>query len=198
MKIIFLDIDGVLNCENGYKHKWCTKNDTYGDLFFPPSASLLNDLISETRAKIVISSTWRMSGLKQMQRMWKDRKMAGEVIDITPSIWNINNKKYLHNGKSKPINYDIPRGVEIDIWLEWKGFKHINWCSEKQYEYMDKSGIENYIIIDDDSDMLLKQSEHFVHVKQSPKNKNGFHLTNYYRALRILRKNVVDLNYNIK
>lgn len=29
MKIIFLDIDGVLNCQNGYKDGFCSENDKY-------------------------------------------------------------------------------------------------------------------------------------------------------------------------
>lgn len=86
MKIIFLDIDGVLNCQEAYEKGFCKYNDDYGQDFYPPSTDLLNQLIEETEAKIVISSTWRMAGLDEMQSMWKDRKMAGNVIGITPRL----------------------------------------------------------------------------------------------------------------
>lgn len=39
---------------------------------------------------------------------------------------------------------------------------------------MEKSGVDNYIIIDDDADMLYGQKNHFVHVLPSPRNKDGF------------------------
>lgn len=195
MKIIFLDIDGVLNCQTAYKNGFCKYNDDYGQDFYPQSSVLLNKLIDETGAKVVISSTWGKSGLETMQNMWRDRGMAGEVIDVTPRISCSNNDDYIHNGVSKPINYSIPRGIEIDTWLQWNDFNRINWSEERQLEYMEKSGIENYVIIDDDSDFLYKQREHFVHVTPSPRNMDGFKLEHYEQASCILSKNFIDLYY---
>ena len=97
MKIIFLDIDGVMNCEG---NNFVEKRDQYGHLFYDVSVYWLNKLIKETGAKIVISSTWRMSG----KEMWKHRNMAGEVIDITPILPRIGKRS-------------APRGLEIDYWL---------------------------------------------------------------------------------
>lgn len=177
MKIIFLDIDGVLNCENAYKAGFCRREDDYGQSFYPPSSALLNKLILETGAKIVISSTWRGSGLSVMQNMWRDRGMCGEVIGITG------------------YNKTRIRGIEIDEYLSDVGFCHINWDPDLQREYMSKSGIDNYIIIDDDSDMLYNQRNHFVHVLPSPRNKDGFNKKYYREALSKLRMDVIDLNY---
>lgn len=184
MKIIFLDIDGVLNCQEAYINGFCKRTDNYGQDFYPPSMNLLNQLIEETNAKIVISSTWRKSGLEVMQEMWKHRKMAGEVIDVTPRLFYIDE-----------THYRIPRGIEIDAWLDNKGFSHIFWSKEHQKEYLDKSEIENYIIIDDDSDMLYKQKEHFVHVKPSPRNLKGFHEEHYELSKNILSLSILDM-YN--
>lgn len=175
MKIIFLDIDGVLNCEDGFKSKICTERDDYGMLFYPPSERLINKLIDETSAKVVISSTWRMSGLDQMQWMWKSRGMSGDVIDITPRL-----------------DHRI-RGVEINEWLKSNGFRQCFWSEEIQKKYMEESSIENFIIIDDDSDMLYNQRQHFVHVKPSPRNVLGFHEEHYKLAKEILSKNVIEL-----
>ena len=92
-KVIFLDIDGVLNlCRQ--------ERDQYGSLFHPYYERNLRMIIDQTAAKIVISSTWRMSGLEIMQEMWKERNLPSEVIDITPSI---------HNSC---------RGEEINYWLK--------------------------------------------------------------------------------
>lgn len=176
-KIIFLDIDGVLNCEEGFRTKICTERDDYGMLFFPPSERLINKLIEETGAKVVISSTWRHDGLDAMQWMWKTRQMAGEVIDITPRMSG------------------LPRGLEIKEWLSNQDFRQCFWSEERQREYMEKSDIENFIIIDDDSDMLYNQRQHFVHVKPSPRNILGFHEEHYQQASSILSKNFIDLYY---
>lgn len=58
---------------------------------------------------------------------------------------------------------------------------------------MKESNIRNYIIIDDDSDMLYKQRNHFIHVLPSPRNKEGFNKEYYDQALNKLKKNIIDL-----
>jgi len=120
-KIIFLDIDGVLNVIS-------QGHDEFGGIFHKHFEDNLRYIIESTNAKIVISSTWRMNGLSEMQRMWKHRGLAGEVIDVTP--------------------YDEDRGLrcyEIQWWLEWNS-----------------DIVDNYCIIDDDSDMLPEQRNNFV------------------------------------
>jgi len=190
MKIIFLDVDGVLNCESAYRSGECQyrewiwedgRKDHY-QRFCSWSKELLNKLIEETGAKIVISSTWRMSGIDFMRKVWELEDMSGEIIGITPCMRN--------------SEIRIPRGMEIDYYLENDlNFRHINWSEEFQREIMKETGVENYIIIDDDSDMLYDQRNHFVHVLPSPRNKRGFNKRYYNEALKKLSKDVVDLNY---
>jgi hypothetical protein len=81
MKIIFLDIDGVI-CVN-----WIDQIDEFGHGFNNDYVKNLQTIIEKTDAKIVISSTWRKSGLPEMQRMWEMRNLPGKVIDITPVLW---------------------------------------------------------------------------------------------------------------
>ena len=96
MKIIFLDIDGVLNHQLWFKSQKDKKViDT--DLEYNRSmidetrVDLLNDLIKETKAKVVISSSWRKNHTKEeLQTMLED-------------------KGYV---------YSVPRGNEIKAWLE--------------------------------------------------------------------------------
>lgn len=189
MKIIFLDIDGVLNCETAYITGYCKYINTFGkqyQQFYPPSKSLLNRLIEETEAKIVISSTWRHSGLDHMKRVWESEGMSGEIIDITPTIYsNLRNSSY---------SVSTPRGVEIDYWLKSKKFYQTFWSKEHQLKSMEESGIDNYIIIDDDSDMLYNQKDNFVHVLPSPRNRDGFKEEHYNLAINILSKNFIQLH----
>ncbi len=191
MKVIFLDIDGVLNCENAYRSGECKYTEWvnhHGDKdhhqsFCSWSKELLNKLIDETDAKIVISSTWRSSGIEFMKSVWELEGMHGEIIGITP------------NFRGEVDGYTIPRGCEIEKWLRDNGFSHINWDKDTQQEYINKTGIENYIIIDDDGDMLYGQRNHFVHVLPSPRNKDGFNQHYYEIAKAMLEKTVIELNY---
>jgi HAD domain in Swiss Army Knife RNA repair proteins len=189
MKIIFLDIDGVMNCQNAYKEGFCQyyeDGDFFYQTFYPKAKELLNKLIDETGAKIVISSTWRNSGMKFLNKVWKLEEMSGEIIGITPNLFL----------EKDDYHYTIPRGCEIDYYLKKEmGFWHINWCEESQQTYMDKSGVENYIIIDDDGDMLYGQKNHFIHVLPSPRNMEGFNEKYYNLALSKLNKTVIELNY---
>jgi hypothetical protein len=191
MKIIFLDIDGVLNCENAYRGGECKYTEwinhrgekDHHQTFCSWSKELLNKLIDETYAKIVISSTWRSSGIEFMKSVWQHEGMHGEIIGLTP------------NFRGEVDGYTIPRGCEIEKWLRDNGFSHINWDKDTQQEYINKTGIENYIIIDDDGDMLYGQRNHFVHVLPSPRNKDGFNQHYYEIAKAMLGKTVIELNY---
>ena len=101
-KIIFLDIDGVLNTEHyqgllQYQGKpW---QDEYGAFFDPKAVKQLKRIIDATDADIVVESSWKYLGLDAMKELWEVRNLPGTIIDITPSLL----------GKNK--------GVEIASWL---------------------------------------------------------------------------------
>jgi len=132
MKIIFLDIDGVLNViPQGY--------DKYGGEFHEHFVENLRHIIDETDAKIVITSSWRYEGLDTMRNMWADRNLPGEILDITP------NEVFLVKKAKLFEHYDeIDRGHEIKYWLD------------------NHADVESYVILDDDSDMLKEQMDNFV------------------------------------
>ncbi|MES2397908.1 MAG: HAD domain-containing protein [Bacteroidota bacterium] len=148
MKIIFLDIDGVLNVI-GQGH------DEYGQIFHKHFEDNLKRIIDETGAKIVVSSSWRSCGLKVMQEMWEKRGLPGEIIDVTPSlrlqkggsIAFYNDKLERHPTESVQ-GYSIPRGCEIEYWLRNEAWRI--------------GTIDGYVILDDDTDMLMHQKEKFV------------------------------------
>lgn len=161
MKVIFLDIDGVL----AVNHR---ERDQYGSLFHPEFVDNLKRIIDETEAKIVCSSSWRKSGLAIIREMWDKRRLPGEILDVTPSLY-LGKGVFYYNGyldqnpTPKTFGYSVPRGSEIEYWLEYFGkFKHISWSDDLQKEYLDKALVKNYVILDDDSDMLYSQRDHFV------------------------------------
>ena len=66
MKVIFLDIDVVLNIiPKSY--------DQFGGTFHDEFVENLKSIIDQTGAKIVVSSTWRLSGISFLRDMWKFR-----------------------------------------------------------------------------------------------------------------------------
>jgi hypothetical protein len=193
MKVIFLDIDGVLNHENWFKKRMTIKNDfnskEWNDHypfyeFDPESVKQLNKIIDKTGAKVVISSTWRHGRtIEQLQEILDRVGFVGEVIDTTPSL-------NVRIGKD-PAGYTIPRGCEIDWWLKTKKFQRINWSKEKQLEFLEKSEVKNYIILDDDSDMLYGQREHFVKTNW----KDGLNDIHTNLSIEILNKTLINLYY---
>ena len=182
-KLIYLDIDGVLNHQAAYAAGECRYDYAEGyETFSITSKTLLNQLIDQTGADIVISSTWRSDGIEQMKHIWEREKMSGSIVGCTPHL-SIDGFGY------------TPRGCEIDCHLRAQGFYHINWSAERQLEVMEQSGIANYIIIDDDSDMLYGQRHHFVHTLPAPRNDSGFNEVYYEAALRMLSTDIIGLNY---
>ncbi len=139
INVIFLDIDGVVNIFDAEEnHK--TYRDEFGHLFKKECVQHLRNIIEKTGAKIVISSIWRLGGLQEMKDMWKKRDLPGEVIGITPRFF-VKEGDELHS---------CPRGFEIKEWFNKA--KLIN----KDLK------VDNYVILDDDCDMLYEQRNNFV------------------------------------
>jgi hypothetical protein len=187
MKVLFLDIDGVLNSERWYTHRQKTVSmDEVSEKYpfyeiDPESVKWLNYVTDTTGAKIVCSSTWRLGrSVAALAERFKSVGITGEIIDST-----------VHFGGFKNVSYTIPRGCEIEYWLDQKKFQRINWSKEKQQEYLDKSEVKNYVIIDDDSDMLYGQREHFV---KTPRDV-GFDKKCALKCINILNKSIIDLYY---
>jgi hypothetical protein len=173
MKIIFLDFDGVL----AVCHK---TRDQFGSLFHPEFVDNLSWIINETKAKVVISSTWRMSGFEEMKQLWEFRKMPGELIGIT--------------GRDA----SGVRGIEIQNILDDMKFQRINYSKREQSNYLEISKCKNYVILDDDSDMLYNQREHYVccsHPIGKGIERYGLTREVAAEAIRILNTDLIDLYY---
>lgn len=142
MKVIFLDIDGVLNMMHINMGK-----DEYGDIFHDHFVNNLRYIIDQTDVKIVISSTWKMSGLTIMKELWEFRNLPGEIIDVTTDCPQIQGVEF----------YDlVERGHEIQEWL-------------------DNNEVDNYVIIDDVPDMLKSQEDHFVKTSNNHSHSDHIH-----------------------
>lgn len=159
-KIIFLDIDGVLNVIGMH----CGPRDEFGSQFHSHLVDNLKYIIDQTGASIVISSSWRHSGLSEMKLMWEMRDLPGEVIEITPFAREVGQPKY---------GEKMCRGEEIQYWL-------------------DRTPGVHYVIIDDDNDMLESQKSNFV--RTADNWKHAGHVEGYGLTLECAQRAVAILN----
>lgn len=132
MKILFLDIDGVLNSGEyiqsvRYKRR---KDLGFPDCDLDPVAiQHVNRICRKTGAKIVISSTWR------------------EFDDCIPALRR-NGLKAPIVGKTPTLKkVECKRGEEIQTWMYHNKFNIWN---------------DQYIILDDDEDILVWQRYNFI------------------------------------
>lgn len=138
--LIFLDVDGVLNCEMFY---YTASEDEKWNNICSFRINLLNQLCHHTGAKIVVSSTWRMgNSIEYLQKVFDSAGGNFEVVGKTPNL------------KSK--EFTLPRGIEINQWIK----------DNIKQEYFGEIANDfqhtlNYIILDDDSDMLLDHWKNF-------------------------------------
>jgi len=134
MKIVFLDVDGVLNSKNELVRVYNETHKPHSGYNYPFDKKCLYNLrkiITDTDSKIVITSTWRKDeeGRNILNGVLKLYGLDKYVIGYTPIL-------------------DTSRGEEI-----------------KQYLLENKC--DNFVILDDDSDMgeltvfLIKTNRQF-------------------------------------
>ena len=99
-KVLFLDIDGVLNSKLFYKYIYKPENGE--SRFDPYCVILVKRLIEEFSLKIVISSTWRNGPVNRLMKELNENNL----ID------------YLHEDWHTPIVRRLSRGNEIKLWLD--------------------------------------------------------------------------------
>ena len=172
-KVLFLDIDGVLQpYENRSRFYHMENNDMdnlYAELkklhnfdysqyrdnevaavyydWSKNSVFLLKDILIQTNAKIVLSSDWRMCGKEKMHNLFKIHDLHDFYIDDTIDFLDFNDEAEdkITNKHLKKLNlkYTSRRTIEILEYLEKHPF------------------IDNYVAIDD-KNLLPGLEDHFV------------------------------------
>lgn len=135
----------------------------------------LKRIVDETGAKIVISSSWRCGVPPSLETTIE--KMIGRPKRCPHNRmlnWFIDNLYDV-----TPI-YSSPRGREIQAWLD----QHPE--------------VDNYVILDDDGDMLPSQTYHFVQTNYE----DGLTEAEAVRAIKVLNRlyiqNTLALNFSIR
>ena len=159
MKVIFLDVDGVLNSEVSREQERNNFDNWMEHEVSEMHVNNLKKIVDATGAQIVLSSSWRFDHPKATGRDFiadplmkiLDRKLKAvglDIIDVTPDL----------RGKI--------RGAEIQDWLD----RH--------------SEVERFVILDDDVDMMEEQKPFFVNTTF----KNGLTEEMANKAIEILNK----------
>lgn len=114
MRVIFLDMDGVLNSAGFFADTRGTKEQTnwasdewWAQGVDPQAVRRLNAILDATGALVVFSSSWRYHvDPEQMQRVLELRGFRGRVLNRTPLTTEL--PESLRDGR---------RGTEILAWL---------------------------------------------------------------------------------
>lgn len=96
-RVVFLDIDGVLN---SHAYFITQQLGTLMDVLDPAAVLRLDALARRSGARVVISSSWRVKRpLDRLSAMLREHGFQGEVIGATPVL-------------------SLPRSLEIQAWLD--------------------------------------------------------------------------------
>lgn len=168
MKVVFLDIDGVLNTSDTFQKRYFKYQKT-GIISLEIDEfrlKYLKNLIIETDAKIVLTSTWRIffkkefNSIKPISEKSKElstlfSKYGIEIYDMTPFIetrW---------------------REKEIELWLN-------------------NNEVDSFVIFDDEDYDLQNYKDNLILIKDDKhefnQNKNGLSKKHINDAINILNK----------
>lgn len=152
-KIIFLDIDGVLNYDSWFRGRFVGGEGLYADELEaatdPACVQRLNMIVQQTGALVVLSSSWRHSAPweETAQALVERRGFCGTMIGRTPlngdvdrrPVSEVDPRVFMRFQGRRPKAAELqsrvyPRGYEIQQWLDSNPPCH-------------------FVILDDDDDM---------------------------------------------
>lgn len=165
MKVIFLDHDGVICLIKQYGSRRSKKAKQRGDIFdqfCPKAVKILNSILEETDAEIVVTSTWRTyCDLEYMQNLYTERGIIKSPIDFTLDLENVWDPKDDFNEykdrdklaagiRVKEINWWLKDHPEVTHWvaiddLDLSKAKNFVLCPD-EHEGIKKLGIKNKIL----------------------------------------------------
>lgn len=185
MKVIFLDNDGVICLSNnwgGRSKKWAnyrsqnpsssdSKSDAPVDVRFDDfdekAVKVLNSILEETGAEIVVSSDWRFhANLDELGDYYVSQGISKKPIavthrteDINPKLWRVMRFR---------ADLELERSIEILDWLE-KNPQVTHWVAIDDLN-MSVDYLSNHFSAKDPEDESKPGLTNFVH---TPKSNQG-------------------------
>jgi hypothetical protein len=160
MKVVFLDVDGVLNSEDDLM-VFREKNNIHHCILYDEveerPLQLLKQLIERTDAKIVLSSSWRTAWVTDSGWYYLKEKLETALQSVSLVIYD-----------RTPKLYNKERGDEIRLWLAHH------------------PEVDTFVILDDDSDMCEFIETNLVQTTY----KHGLLQEHIDKAIEILNSNI--------
>jgi hypothetical protein len=175
MKILFLDNDGVICLSNNWGErakKWANfKRDNPDveftdrpvqcrfDDFDSKAVKVLNEILEQTGAEIVVSSDWRLhANLEELGEYYESQGIIKRPIAVTDIFKDIFPKEW--NAFRYRAELELERSMEIGHWLEnhpevthWVAVDDLNMSPEFLSKYFSNSendtknpGLSNFVL----------------------------------------------------
>jgi hypothetical protein len=176
MKVIFLDNDGVICLSNNWGErakKWANfKRDNPDsdatfenkpiqcrfDDFDDKAVKVLNEILEETGAEIVVSSDWRLhANLEELGDYYESQGIIKRPIAVTDQFKDVFPKEW--NAFRFRAELELERSMEIGHWLEnhpevthWVAVDDLNMSAEFLSKYFSKEesdknpGLTNFVL----------------------------------------------------
>ena len=176
MKVLFLDNDGVICLSNNWGErakKWANfKRDNPDsdatfenkpiqcrfDDFDDKAVNVLNEILEETGAEIVVSSDWRLyANLEELGDYYESQGIIKRPIAVTDQFKDVFPKEW--NAFRFRAELELERSMEIGHWLEnhpevthWVAVDDLNMSVEFLSKYFSKEesdknlGLTNFVL----------------------------------------------------
>ena len=175
MKVIFLDNDGVICLSNnwgGRAVKWPNFHKDNPDVEFAnrpvqcrfddfddKAVKVLNEILEETGAEIVVSSDWRLhANLDELGEYYESQGIIKKPIAVTDIFKDIFPKEW--NAFRFRAELELERSMEIGHWLQnhpevtsWVAIDDLNMSPEFLSKYFSNSeddaknpGLSNFVL----------------------------------------------------
>ena len=175
MKVLFLDNDGVICLSNNWGErakKWANfKRDNPDveftdrpvmcrfDDFDDKAVKVLNEILEQTGAEIVVSSDWRLhANLEELGDYYESQGIIKRPIAVTDQFKDVFPKEW--NAFRYRAELELERSMEIGHWLEnhpevthWVAVDDLNMSSEFLSKYFSNEeddsknpGLSNFVL----------------------------------------------------
>jgi hypothetical protein len=144
MRVLFLDIDGVLNSERYIVEEYERTPPgavRFSRLIDPAAVALIDNVVARTGCDVVLSSAWRYGkdGLDAerlvVEKILRARGARFTLHDSTPTYHDVYWVRHRSIPRFAEHDETIDRGAEIGLWLAENG------------------PVASYAIVDDNADM---------------------------------------------
>jgi len=164
MRVLFLDIDGVLNTDRNFQ-----KQGKQSQPFDPEAIAALNRVLRETDAKIVVSSAWRIkpegwteaAQLEWLKELLASEGVKGEVVGFTPWLIIGEKEEFAPGHFMYPSS---PRRDEIAAWLK----DHPEVTSWVAVDDDFEAGPLNLVLCDEEDGLTDALADEVIEILQTP------------------------------